>query len=165
MKRLLKTSSGTKRVYHGTSLENFMQIASSGKLISNPGEGVGSWNAGHVYLGTEYGVASIHGYGAAQRYYDEFDGGPPYVVLEFEIDESRLVTDPDNNPECGSWQESAAKNGQVAVEGEIDLPASTTVHFMGGEEWSLDLATELGNWESFYEQHKQDLLVPGEEDY
>ena len=164
MKRLIKKSSNLVKVYHGTSFENFESISNDGMLSPKTNTGVGSWNPGHIYLATQYSVASAHGYGANSRHYDLWDGGPPYVVLEFEIEESRLLSDPDNNPEFDNWEDSAAKNGQVAVFGEIDLPADTRVHFIGGEGWDTDLVTDIENWELFYEQNEEELFVLGEED-
>lgn len=153
-----------QKVYHGTSLENLKQISKTNTLISNVGAGVGSWNPGHVYLGTKFSVASAHGYGAGSRYYDQWDGGPPYIILEFNVNKSILCKDPDNNSECETWQESSEKNGQIAVNGIIQLPSDTIVHFIGGEEWEVNMKTGLNNWKAFYQQNKDELFVPGEEE-
>lgn len=74
-----------------------------------------------------------------------------------------LCNDTDNNAECKTLQESAAKNGQVAVNGEIDLPPDTIVHFIGSDNWDTKLSTDINDWEEFYKEHKDILFVPGKE--
>ncbi|AEO93790.1 gp532 [Bacillus phage G] len=148
-----------EKVYHGTSLGNFKNIYNTGKLIPNEGNGVGSWNPGHVYLGTSYGVALAHGYGASPTMEDV--GGEPYVVLEFNINRELLLKDPDNNIECNTWEESSNKNGQVSVFGEFQIPEDTIVHFIGGECWDTTVTTNIKNWEEAYKHHEEALQVPG----
>jgi hypothetical protein len=148
------------KIFHGTSLKSAQKIIKDGEFKANMGTGVGSWTQDYIYFGTEFGVASAHGYGAGSEVDWEEKGSDPYIIFEMDVDENLLLPDYDNNSECKTWKESANKNGQVCIKNNLKLNKNTIIYLIGGEEFNLRIKTDINDFEEFYNKHKKNLYVP-----
>lgn len=143
MKRLMRKSSdftNTNKIlpskkqtlYHTTSLQSWLQIKEDGYLIPQGSEGAGinyndpteeelTYFQDMVFFSTSMGEAKKYG-----SYFEK-----PYVILECEIPQSKLLPDKSDCEECETWQESMEKTEQVAVRGKININYITKVYIMG----------------------------------
>lgn len=158
-KRLIKKAENIV-LYHGTSLENLEKIVDSGFLKPRMLNGVGS--SGLLYFG-DIDEAKAHGYGASQQYYDEWDGGPPYAVMEVNVSSEDLLPDNDDCKECKTWEESMAVTYSCATNKDVSIDRVTKVILIGGPWWDTEIESTLDNWKETYNNNKDKLFVPGEE--
>lgn len=147
MKRLIKKSS-SMLLYHGTSLENFTNIMSMGKLSPQEGVGDGLFNdqmggyEGRVFLATNIEIAKD--YAISIPTYNPF-----CIVIECDIEESRLL--PDNQvTNSEDWNVSMYYFGQVSVEGEVNINSFRDIHFYDMINGREVFVTQANNWEEKY---------------
>lgn len=161
MKRLVrKSESDLITLYHGTRLDKFEQIMSSGALKPGQEQSIGS--GGDLYLG-DYYEAKTHGYGANQGIHDWDNGGPPYVVIEVRVSTDTLLPDTDDCHDCKTWEESMKRTQSCATKEPIPVSAFQKIEFIGGDNWDTIISANTGNWKQIYEQNKDILFVPGDD--
>lgn len=152
------------KVWHGTSLENFKVIHKDKALIANKGIGKGGEHKDYIYLGTNYGVAEA--FGIPEHDWEE-EGSDPYVIIEFDIDENLLVSDPDNNNnnECKNWMESSKKNGLVAVLNKCSISENSIVHFKYGDYFEDVASFSFKDAMEEYNKNKDEIKVLPYDEY
>jgi hypothetical protein len=132
MKRLIRKSNKKQTLYHTTSLENWLQIKEDGFFIPQGSKGAGinykdptkeelTYFQDMVFFSTSMEEAKNYG-----SYFKE-----PYVILECEIPQSKLLPDKSDCEECETWQESMEKTEQVAVKGKVNIDCVVKVNNIG----------------------------------
>lgn len=162
MKRLIKKAFG-KILYHGTNLENFKNIASSGMIFPQETNGAGPGTAdeqdydGYTFFATSYEKA--------QRYanWASSDNNPP-VVIELELPESSLLPDDNDCRDCKTWQESENAVQQVKVLGPVSDEYITEINFYDTNS-RLFREIPYHQWQEFLERYEDRLLYPNEYEY
>ena len=160
MKRLIKQSS--INLYHGTSFEYLPNIASQGLLPGSEFGDRGGWTDAH---GGEESVKNSQGLIFLTNNLDDASswacGGnvrgdtDPVIVLEINIDESKLLPDFNDCPNAKDWKESLSKCNQVSYNGSIPPNQIIKIYFYN--QWSGELICDAktNNWEQIYEKNKE----------
>jgi hypothetical protein len=128
MKRLIRKAKNTY-LLHGTNLYSLDSILANGIKAEQYSQSAHSdTNQKLVYLTCFASTAEDYAY---MKW--ESDGSSPkdcLVILEIVLDDSLLVPDNDDCPECETWQESYNAVGQVGVVGDVGVEKIKNIKLM-----------------------------------
>lgn len=170
MKRLVRKAFG-KILYHGTTLDSFKNIVSSGMIMPQESNGAGMQYDefydenpeiaernfdGFVFLTTKDYIARDYAIGSSGNY---ASAGGVGVVIEIDVPESSLLPDDSDMPEARTWQESSVAFGQVKVLGPITTDYFRDIHFYNSKLQLRIFVAQLNNWEQKFEENKNLLYA------
>lgn len=162
MKRLIKKA-GKQTLYNGIAFENLKSIISNGlipQFIDNGGAQLGGGQVGNEekmqnYNGFTFLATSIDmAYNYAQSYYNDVD---PITVVEFSVEEDKLLPDDTDCPTCKTWQESKDAIEQVKCIGKVEPENIIKIHFFDGVTGKLVFSSSVDNWEKDYKDNEDNF--------
>lgn len=159
MKRLVKKA-GNKKLYNGVdfkSLDNIILIGLIPQFVGFGGAQLGGGNNGdqnklNNYKGFTFFATDIrmaYNYGESQC-----NGDYPIVVIEFNIDEDKLLPDDTDCLDCKTWQESESQIRQVKCKGSIQPESIEKIHFFNTDTGELVFSSSPENWKQDYEENE-----------
>lgn len=163
MRRLTKQAANIT-LYHATSVDSFLSIASSGEI--RPQEVIMSdWSneeyIDHYFDGDrdayEEKLKNYQGYTffASDRYTAQEYGARAankssisnmYVILVAELPEEILMPDLNDMPGAETWKESADEIGQVCVLGSVSFDQIVSLIICENTYFHMSIETTLANW-------------------